>query len=216
MKIYISGKLTGTEQNVFNDVESFLTDIGYEAVNPIKIINSKLPDKKKFGKRMELLYDCDAIYLIDDWKSSTHSRTEYFVAKNEGKYIFHENNSDEDCSKESIEKELEQQNIERKTWNVKKIQNAIFQVTGMKFKEYVTDSRQRDGFYARMIFVYHCKRCRQYQFNITDIAKLIHRNHSSILHILNKYQDEMKYNPSFRYIATKVNKILNDNNETQI
>ena len=94
--------------------------------------------------------------------------------------------------------------------NVMRIQNAIHEVMGMKFSDYIGKSRKRDGFYARMIFVHHC---RALKMKLTKIAQYVHRDHSSMLHILKKYGDDMRFNPQFRDIATKVNDILNRNNE---
>ena len=43
---------------------------------------------------------------------------------------------------------------------------------------------------------------------VTEIVKMIHRDHSSVLHLLNKYNDEVKYNPSFRLMAERVTNII--------
>nr|DAW60341.1 MAG TPA: chromosomal replication initiator protein [Caudoviricetes sp.] len=49
---------------------------------------------------------------------------------------------------------------------------------------------------------------------LTQIAKYVRRDHSSMLHLLRKYDDDFKYNPQFRDMATRVNNILNKTNET--
>ena len=46
---------------------------------------------------------------------------------------------------------------------------------------------------------------------ITKIAKSVHRSHSSVLHFLAKYDDEVKFNPAFRQMAERVDAILNKN-----
>lgn len=92
-----------------------------------------------------------------------------------------------------------------------RIQNAIHEVTGLRFNQYITKSRKRDGVFARMIFVYHC---RKRKMKLTQIAKYVRRDHSSMLHLLRKYDDDFKYNPQFRDMATRVNNILNKTNET--
>lgn len=64
----------------------------------------------------------------------------------------------------------------------------------------------KTGEMARMLFVYHC---RQLKMTLTQIAKHVHRDHSSMLHFLRKYDDDFKYNPQFREMATKVNELIN-------
>jgi chromosomal replication initiation ATPase DnaA len=80
----------------------------------------------------------------------------------------------------------------------------------MRFDQYITKSRKRDGFFARMLFVYHCRKCKM---KLMQIAKFVHRDHSSMLHLLNKYDDEVKFNPYFRGLADKVQDILNKTNK---
>lgn len=48
------------------------------------------------------------------------------------------------------------------------------------------------------------------------MAQYVNRYHSSMLHILKKYVDDMRFNPQFRDLETKVNDILNKNNNAQI
>lgn len=49
---------------------------------------------------------------------------------------------------------------------------------------------------------------------LIQIAKYVHRDHSSMLHLLKKYEDDFKYNSQFRELATRVNNILNRTNES--
>jgi hypothetical protein len=44
---------------------------------------------------------------------------------------------------------------------------------------------------------------------LTNIAKYVHRDHTSMLYLLKKYEDETKYNPTFRELAQRVDNILN-------
>ncbi len=193
MKIYISGKITGLPfkevKAKFQAVQDFLEELDFEVVNPI---NNGLTEKDTWEQHMvkdiELLLPCDAIYMFDNWTDSVGAGIEYDIAMRTGKDIWFESK------------------FVRNQYSVLKIQNAIHEVTGMKFSEYITKSRKRDGFFARMIFVYHC---RQERMKLTNIAKYVHRDHSSMLYLLKKYEDEMKYNPMFRELAQKVDKILN-------
>ncbi|GAE14622.1 hypothetical protein JCM6292_785 [Bacteroides pyogenes JCM 6292] len=193
MKIYVSGKISGLPieeaKQRFADAQALLDGIGFEAVNPMK---KSLPANATWEQHMvkdiELLFKCDAIYMMDNWIDSKGALIEYDIAKRLGLDIWFESN------------------VRRDNDIVTRVQNAIHEVTGMQFNEYTTKSRKRDGFFARMLFVYHCRRNKM---KLTQIAKYVHRDHSSMLHLLNKYEDDFKYNPQFREMATRVNNILN-------
>lgn len=193
MKIYISGKITGlplqeTRQK-FADAQALLEDIGFEAVNPIeKGLPADATWEQHMVKDFELLLSCDAIYMMDNWIDSKGAQIEYDAANRLGKDVWFESN------------------VRRDNAVVMRIQNAIHEVTGMQFKEYTTKSRKRDGFFARMLFVYHCRR---QKMKLTQIAKYVHRDHSSMLHLLKKYEDDFKHTPQFRDMAIRVNNILN-------
>lgn len=197
MKIYISGKITGLPlQEVkerFASAQALLEEIGFETVNPLK---KGLPESATWEQHMvkdiELLLQCDAIYMMDNWVDSTGASIEYDVAMRTGKDVWFESN------------------VVRNNLVVTKIQNAIHEAMGLKFNDYITKSRKRDGFFARMIFVYHC---RQNKMRLTKIAEYVKRDHSTMLYLLKKYQDDFNYNPEFREIATKVNNILNKTSE---
>lgn len=197
MKIYLSGKITGLPQQEarekFADGQALLEEIGLEAVNPMeKGLSNELSWEQHMVKDIELLFSCDAIFMMDNWIDSKGAQIEYDIANRLGMEIYFESK------------------IRHENKDVLRIQNAIHEVTGMKFTEYVTKSRKRDGFYARMLFVYHCRRNKM---KLTQIAQYVHRDHSSMLHLLNKYEDDFKYNPQFRDLATRVNNILNKTSE---
>ena len=128
--------------------------------------------------------------MFDNWNDSVGASIEYDIAMRTGKDVWFES-----CVVKS-------QSV------VLRIQNAIHEVTGMKFNEYITKSRKRDGFFARMLFVYHCRRNRM---KLTNIAQYVHRDHTSMLYLLKKYEDETTYNPYFRELAQRVDNILNKN-----
>ena len=198
MRIYISGKISGLPykevEAKFNDAEALLTELGFEVINPLK--NGLATHEewiKHLCKDIEMLHSCDAIYMMDNWTTSTGASIEYDIAIRTGKDIWFESN------------------VVRENKEVLRIQNAIHEVTGMRFNQYITKSRKRDGVFARMIFVYHC---RKRKMKLIQIAKYVHRDHSSMLHLLKKYDDDFKYNPQFREMATRVNNILNKTNES--
>lgn len=201
MRIYISGKISGlpykeAEQR-FEDAEALLTELGFEVINPLK--NGLAAHEewiKHLCKDIELLHSCDAIYMMDNWGTSTGADIEHYIAVRTKKDILYESNV--------IVRTKDDEAILR-------IQNAIHEVTGLRFNQYITKSRKRDGVFARMIFVYHC---RKRKMKLIQIAKYVHRDHSSMLHLLKKYDDDFKYNPQFREMATRVNNILNKTNES--
>lgn len=201
MRIYISGKISGlpykeAEQR-FEDAEALLTELGFEVINPLKNgLASNEEWIKHLCKDIELLHSCDAIYMMDNWVTSTGADIEHYIAVRTKKDILYESNV--------IVRTKDDEAILR-------IQNAIHEVTGLRFNQYITKSRKRDGVFARMIFVYHC---RKRKMKLIQIAKYVHRDHSSMLHLLKKYDDDFKYNPQFREMATRVNNILNKTNES--
>ena len=193
MKIYISGKITGLPlpeaRQRFEDAAVFLAEIGFDPVNPL---NNGLDDKATWKEHMvadiRMLLDCDAIYMMDNWLESRGASVEYDIANRLNMDVWFEST------------------IRRENRAVLRIQNAIHEVTGLRLNQYATKNRKRDCFYARMLFVYHCRRLKM---TLTQIAKHVHRDHSSMLHFLRKYDDDFNYNPQFRELAEKLNQILN-------
>lgn len=193
MRIYISGKITGLNYadvlKKFNDAQDLLESLGFEVINPLNNgLSQSHSWRQHIVRDIEMLLPCEAIYMLDNWIDSIGAGIEYDIALRTGKDVWFETN------------------VVRNQKNVLKIQNAIHEVTGMKFNEYTTKSRKRDEFFARMLFVYHC---RQHKMKLTSIAKYVHRDHTSMLHLLKKYDDETRYNPNFRVLAQRVDSILN-------
>ena len=143
MKIYISGKISGLPyeevKTRFGDCQALLESIGFVVVNPITMgLHKEATWEQHMVKDIELLLSCDAIYMMDNWTESTGAGIEYDIAFRLGKDIWFESS------------------FARDNRNVMRIQNAIHEVMGLKFSDYIGKSRKRDASYARMIFVHHC------------------------------------------------------------
>ena len=90
MKVYISGKITGTTDYMerFDEAERKLKVQGFEVVNPARE-NAKLPADKTswrqyMGESLKMLMECDAIYPLPDWVESKGARIEIAVADRTG------------------------------------------------------------------------------------------------------------------------------------
>lgn len=193
MRIYISGKISGLPieeaRQRFDNAAGLLADIGFEPVNPFN--NGLEPDASwnaHLVADIAMLLECDAIYMMDNWIDSKGASIEYDIATRLEMDVWFESN------------------ISHTNPDVMRIQNAIHEVTGLRFNQYAEKTRKRNFFFARLLFVYHC---RQLKLTLTEIARHIHRDHSSMLHYLKKYHDDVQFNPEFRDLATKVNNILN-------
>ena len=192
MKVYISGQISGLDpfeaKSRFDKAEEFLQDIGIDVVNPW---NNGLPEESTWiqhlCKDLEMLHECSHIYMMDGWQLSRGACIEYDFAVRTGKTIMFESSM------------VRNRGIELR------VEGAIHEVTGLVLNQYSTRCRKRDGFFARMLFVHHC---RQRKMKLSDIARLVNRDRSSMLHLLNKYNDEVKYNPFFRDMAKRVDEIL--------
>jgi hypothetical protein len=86
MKVYISGKISGLDKEVFekwfNETEEYLINIGYEVINPLTITKGINPNDypKLMGKCVEELLKCDSICLLDNWKDSKGAKAEKAIA----------------------------------------------------------------------------------------------------------------------------------------
>lgn len=189
MKVYISGKITGLPlseaEERFKDAEELISALNLTPVNPLK---NGLPRhsswEEHMAKDIELLKQCEAIFMLENWEDSRGAKIEYDFAIGSGKTIMYENQI-------SNGRDLHQ------------LTKAIHEVTGLTIKDLTDERRTRDTVFARMIFAWHCRNMRP-----DDIGRILNRDRCTVIYYLNRYEDEVKYNPSFAKLARRVEKKL--------
>lgn len=94
MRIYISGKITGTTdfEQRFGEAEQRLINQGHEVVNPVNLPHEH--DKRWHSYMKECLkymLDCDAIYMLSNWMQSEGAIIERAIADSLNIRIIHQN-----------------------------------------------------------------------------------------------------------------------------
>lgn len=97
MKIYISGKISGLDPEVylgnFARAEVELKRKGHEVINPART-NSTLPPSTTYEQYMDMslkmLSFCDGIYLLKNWTKSPGAQTEKARAEELKLKVFYE------------------------------------------------------------------------------------------------------------------------------
>ncbi|GIZ10004.1 DUF4406 domain-containing protein [Flavobacterium sp. UMI-01] len=88
-KIYIAGKVTGLPQEEctmnFDVAQAAIEKIGYEAVNPLKVVNDwNASWEVAMRKCIAALMECDLILMLDNYTNSPGARIELDLAKRLG------------------------------------------------------------------------------------------------------------------------------------
>jgi hypothetical protein len=85
MKIYISGKITGIEdqaEKLFQVAEDRLTAEGYDVINPLKLNHNHDKSYDAYMKEdVKALCDCDCIYMLLNWQDSNGAKIEKQIAE---------------------------------------------------------------------------------------------------------------------------------------
>ena len=63
----------------FKNAENHCIDAGWKVINPASL--SRLGWKESLRRDLKILYNCDAIYMINDWKNSRGAKFEHWFAK---------------------------------------------------------------------------------------------------------------------------------------
>lgn len=95
MKIYISGPITGLPidgcRARFEAAEEMLRGQGFTPVNPMKNgLPVDAPYEEHMKRDLEMLAECDAIYLMNGWERSKGCRMEFNAAISANKRITYE------------------------------------------------------------------------------------------------------------------------------
>ena len=82
MKVYISGKITGDADYIqkFKTAQNILESAGYEVFNPAEQEDTGKSWTWYMRKDIAGLMECDAIFLLKDWKESKGARLEAYIA----------------------------------------------------------------------------------------------------------------------------------------
>ena len=192
MKVYISGQISGLDlaeaRTRFADAEALLRGLGFDTVNPWDNgLPVDAPWIKHLCRDLELLNECNCIYMMDGWRGSRGACIEYDFAIRTCKSV------------------LFASNIVRNQDIVLRVSAAIHEVTGLRLVDYSVSGRKIDGFFARMMFAHHC---RLENMTLSDIGSFIKRERTSVTRVLNDYNSELRYNAFFRSMAERVNEIL--------
>lgn len=95
MKVYIAGAISGHNPDEvdkkFTEAVEFLKSKNFAVLNPVKIVNNPHCSSRTAMKVLvPLLLQCDAIYLLRDWKFSEGAQIEASLARYTGMKIMHE------------------------------------------------------------------------------------------------------------------------------
>lgn len=97
MKIYISGQISNLPfedaKIQFELVEKTLFELGHEVVNPMTVHHDHDKTWQSYMKvDIKHLVDCDAIFLLDNWKHSRGAKIELNLAIDLGLHVIQERN----------------------------------------------------------------------------------------------------------------------------
>jgi hypothetical protein len=192
-KTYISGKTSGIPiehvQQKFDIAESFLISIGMVPINPIKNgLTEKHSKKQHLIKDIQMLLNSNTIFVLDNWIDSKQSRIEIKIAEEYGIPIMFESNACKNIGK------------------IEKLKDAITHVMGLKFDDLITKSRTKETFFARMIIINYCRETEK--MSLYEIGQIVNRDHTTVMHGIKTYRNEIKYNSGFRDIVSKIDSVL--------
>jgi len=186
-KVYISGfgvPLTRAQINNFRRAQEYLEAYGYEVMNPVRD-----DEYKDIRENIAILLKCNAIYMLNGWKRIYYSTVEWRIAIELGIDVMYESRYEED----DILKDLE---------------DAVSIVTGYNLGDLAAKSRNQEIANARHLFIYTADRVTQLSSN--KIARLLMRDHSTIIHSIKVAESLLKTDPAFNKLYNSITNIIYD------
>lgn len=107
MKVYISGPMSGYKnlnKGAFAEVEATLKAKGYEVINPHNYPHDSY--EVCMRRDIQLLLECDAIFMLKGWSKSKGAKTEFAVACSIGLHIFNYTDEKHPCKDTSTHHRL--------------------------------------------------------------------------------------------------------------
>lgn len=92
--------------------------------------------------------------------------------------------------------------------DITEISNAIECVFGFSYSKFTSKSRERNYYYARLIFF---GLCRKHGYSLDLIAKLLNRDHTTAFRLNQNFDDELRFNQDFKALNEKVLDVFNNN-----
>lgn len=92
--------------------------------------------------------------------------------------------------------------------DITEISNAIECVFGFSYSKFTSKSRERNYYYARLIFF---GLCRKHGYSLDLIAMLLNRDHTTAFRLNQNFDDELKFNQNFKSLNEKVLAVFNNN-----
>jgi hypothetical protein len=92
---------------------------------------------------------------------------------------------------------------------ITKISNAIESVFDLSYSKFTSKSRERNRYFARLIFF---GLCRKYGFSLELIAILLNRDHTTAYHLIQNFDNELNFNKDFKTLNEKVLEVFNSSN----
>lgn len=91
MKIYIAGKINGLEnyKEKFKEAENKLISEGHVCMNP-SILPEGFPYEAYMPICTAMINQCEAVYMLDNWKDSRGAKVELEYAKVTGKKVLYQ------------------------------------------------------------------------------------------------------------------------------
>ena len=95
MKTYLSGQITGLPEDQafqnFADAQTYFESLNYEVINPMLLPHNHDKRWKSYLREdIKALCDCEAIFMLSNFRNSKGARLEHHIAQELGLTIFYQ------------------------------------------------------------------------------------------------------------------------------